>query len=501
MPSALPRFTSLTLILTEQCNLRCSYCYVPKSQRTMPEGLALRATDLLVDRAPAETPLSLSFFGGEPFLARELMARAMSRARDRAGARIRFTAPTNGTLLDDAALALVRDHDLRLALSLDGAAASADRPNGRGEGSLERMRPLLPRLAGMKPILRMTVTPGNVAGLADNVIALHGWGFDRIMHQPALEEPWPADAVERWVAEHRRLTDWLCDRHAAREPIPELVTLEGISRRLSGQAPGSCGAGVSQAAVDVEGRLFGCFRSAYDPRAERLVLGRIGEERVNETLIASYARLHASRALPERGSCASCDARAGCTCYCPAMGHVLLGDLRAVSERACALMRPQVAIVEEAMTHMARADRTRTRRVVGHVAAAALALGLGASSVACGDRATGPADAGVKDSRVGFEGAGLCAIDFRRGEPIAGLCPPPLPDGLIGGVCPYLPDQGVKKDGPIKKDAPPIGPGLCPIAPDGLAPGLCPAPAPDLAKPKLDGAGPGPGLCPVPGLC
>lgn len=514
--SSLPRFSNLTLILTEQCNLRCRYCYVPKGSRTMPEAIALAACDLLVDRAPAEEPATLSFFGGEPFLARELMARAMARARERGGARVRFTAPTNGTLLDEAALALVREHELRLALSLDGAAAAADRLDGAGGGSLEALRPLLPALAELKPILRMTVTPENVSALAENVIALHAWGFTRIMHQPALEEPWPDAAVARWIAEHRRLADWLCDRHAAREPIPELLVLEGISRRLSGEAQGSCGAGVSQAAVDVEGRLFGCFRSAFDPRAERLVLGRIGEHGANETLLASYAHLHASRALPERGTCRSCEARAGCTCYCPAMGHVLLGDLRAVSERACALMRPQVAIVEEAGARMERAERAQRRRTVGHVAAAALAIGLSASTAACGDRATGPGSDAKVDTWKGREGSiggvcpyapdgmvgGVCPYvpdgfgrDLRKDAMVGGLCPPPLPDGMVGGVCPWVPDASTKKDGP------PIGPGLCPFKPDasGPSPGLCPVPAPDLGKPKPEA--PGPGLCPTPGLC
>ncbi len=473
----------------------------------MPEALALRACHRLVEGGPPDESLTLSFFGGEPFLAPELMARVMARARERAGARVRFTAPTNGTLLDEGALALVREHGLRLALSLDGAAASADRVDGAGAGSLA----LLPAVAELRPILRMTVTPENVGALAENVIALHAWGFHRIMHQPALEAPWPEAAALRWVAEHRRLAEWLCDRHAAREPIPELLTLEGISRRLSGEAAGSCGAGVSQAAVDVEGRVFGCFRSAFDPRAERLVLGRIGEEAVNETLLASYARLHASRALPERGSCGSCEARAGCTCYCPAMGHVLLGDLRAVSERACALMRPQVAIVAEAMARMERSDRAQRRRTVGHVAAAALALGLSASSVACGDRATGPGSDAKVDSRKGDDGlvGGVCPYvpdgfgrDLRQDAYVGGLCPPPLPDGMVGGVCPWVPDKGVKKDQLPKKDGPPIGPGLCPFKVDlgGPGPGLCPI-APDLGKPKPEAPGPGPGLCPTPGLC
>jgi len=405
--SELPRFTNLTLILTEQCNLRCAYCYVPKTGRAMSSELALRATDFLLERAPKDGDLSLSFFGGEPFLARELMGRVMTHARDRAGVRVRFTAPTNGTLLDEPALQLVNESGLQVALSLDGTSPDADRPDAAGVGSLSRLRPLLARLRALQPILRMTVTPQNVAALCDNVISLYALGFTRIMHQPALEEEWPAEAVEAWGSEHRRLAAWLCDRHAAREPLPDLITLEGISGRLGGRRQGSCGAGVSQAAVSLDGRVFGCYRSVYDPRAERLVLGDLDGGAVNQTLLATYARLHPSRALPERGSCAGCEARAGCTCYCPAMGHLLLGDLRGVSERACRLMRPQVAIVAETMERMAARDRSRRRSVAGHVAAAALALSLTTGAAACDRQPVSQAgDAAVERMTPGICAAG-----------------------------------------------------------------------------------------------
>jgi len=64
-----------TLILTEACNLRCPYCYVPKTGRRMTEETALRAVDFLLDRAPPPSRLSLSSFGGEPFLAQDRMLR------------------------------------------------------------------------------------------------------------------------------------------------------------------------------------------------------------------------------------------------------------------------------------------------------------------------------------------------------------------------------------------------------------------------------------------
>jgi uncharacterized protein len=525
---AFPRFTDLTLVLTERCNLRCPYCYVPTGQgRRMPRELALEATERFLRRAPARRPVSLSFFGGEPFLEPELMREVMQLARRLRPRGLSFNTPTNGTRLDAAALDLVQEHGLRLALSVDGV--GADRPDADGNGSLDRLQPLLPRLAPGQPITRMTVTPDNVDRLLRNVQGIFAAGLQRIMYLPALERPWPAPALQAWRHQHRLLADWACDRFARRQPLPDLTVLEGIIGRLEGQAPGRCGAGVTQAAVAPDGQVYGCYRSAYDPDAQRLALGRVDGGPVNETLLAAYARLDPRRARPEQGSCRDCPARDGCTAYCPALGHVLLGDLRAVPADACALMRVQVDTCREILRRMRRLQRQSRRRASAQVAAAAVALSLAGSS--CGDNKTGGQDGGqdggALDRGIQAEGGGPDLLLYD--SPMPGLCdapwhpdsrPPPdqtiqRPEGPVPGVCPWRPDAQVKRDTftpglcPPPRDIGP-GPGLCPFRPDattipkkdtgGPGPGICMI-RPDQGTPKRDRGGPTPGVCPFPGIC
>ena len=319
------------------------------------------------------------------------------------------------------------------------------------------------------------------------------------MHQPALEQPWSDEAVDSWRAQHEALADWLCQRYAERQPIPDMTVLEGIISRLSGAGMSSCGAGVTQAAVDPGGDVFGCFRSVTDGRAERLVLGNVLTGQVNEPLIQAYARLDPRRARPEdREHCKDCEAREGCTVYCAAMGHVLRGDLRAVGRDACRLMRIQVEVCQDILRRMRRLQRASRRRASAQVAAAALALGLGVGAGCDSDRSL-KQDSGASDGAVGDQGApdsmtpGVCP------KPIDGIKPPP--SDSAPGLCPDLgkPDM--------------MGPGLCPKPIDGGAPGLCPPPMPDQGTPKpgycpykpdkgiKDSGKPTPGVCPKPGLC
>jgi uncharacterized protein len=504
--SELPHFTDLTLMLTEQCNLRCPYCYVPKTERRMPEELALRATDFLLDRAPAGADLSLSFFGGEPLLELPLIERVVERGLGRHGKGLRFTMPTNGLLLDGGALELVHATGMQLALSVDSTEPGVD----KGAESLRRLAPLLPDLRRLNPIVRLTVTPENVDRLHEGIVSLFSLGLQRIMHQPALERAWPTAAVESWSVQHRRLADWACDRYQQRLLLPELMTLEGIIGRLGGQPARYCGAGVTAAAVGVDGKIYGCYRSVYDPHPERVALGDLSGGPVNETLIAAYARLDPARARPEHGSCKACDARPGCSCYCPAMGHALLGDLRAVGADACALMRVQVDVCRDIVGRMRRLERARRRSVSAHVAAAALALGLASTAACDSSRPTVPPDASVDrvgpglcapDSGPGICGPGVCAVqreagmDVRR-DMLVGLCPPPK-DLMGPGVC------VVKVDLTAKKDQ--MTPGLCTPPKDfQIGPGLCVVKIDIGAKTdglpvKKDGVI-GPGICMV-GLC
>ncbi len=536
----LPRLTDITLVLTERCNLRCPYCYVPKDEaghggRTMSEEVALAAVDRFLANAPSGKDLSISFFGGEPFLARGLMERVVDHALSKRPEGLTFSAPTNGTLLDDQAMALVRRSEMSLALSVDGTAASAARPDQKGRGTMDRLDAVIPDLQDQNPVVRMTVTPDNVEHLCHNVQAIFQRGLPRIMHQPALETPWPEEAVDRWRQQHELLADWACQRYADHQPLPDLTVLEGIISRLCGSGMSYCGAGVTQAAVDADGDLFGCFRSVSDPEAKRLVLGNVLDGTVNEPLLQAYSRLDPRRARPEdRESCKGCEARDGCTVYCAAMGHVLLGDLRGVGRDACRLMRVQVEICQDILRRMRRLQRAGRRRASAQVAAAALALGLGVGAGGCERdpvKTDSGAEAGVKDKgspegpqpgvcpvkpdkgppkdsapgvcpdlgKKDIMGPGLCPKPIDGMKP--GVCPPPPPDGMTPGLCPKPMDKGSPKPGycPFKPDQGTPKPGQCPVFPDtGIkkdsgkpTPGVCPVPSKDAGKPT-------PGVCPMP---
>jgi len=127
----------LSLSVSEDCNLRCGYCpYAgaltavrPDRPRTMSPAVAMAAVaDFLAASRDTAAPV-LSFYGGEPLLAYELVAAVVAAVRRSPdGGRVRITVDTNGFALDRAAIVdLVQRERLYLQVSLDGPAAVHDR--------------------------------------------------------------------------------------------------------------------------------------------------------------------------------------------------------------------------------------------------------------------------------------------------------------------------------------------------------------------------------------
>lgn len=68
-----PERLHLILMPTEQCNFRCTYCYERFDLGQMPDSVVNGIKRLVENRAPTLRALSISWFGGEPLVASEIV--------------------------------------------------------------------------------------------------------------------------------------------------------------------------------------------------------------------------------------------------------------------------------------------------------------------------------------------------------------------------------------------------------------------------------------------
>lgn len=294
----------MVMYLTEECNLRCTYCFVEKRPRRMSPETALRTVDLFMERdvAGSEYRLQLSLFGGEPFLEVELIdqvghhARRQARAR---GRRVLLSATTNGTLLDSRVEDTIRNHRIHIVLSMDGDSevTARDRPFLGGRSSHRAVERNLPRFVEVAPdvLVRTTFHPGAL-DLVGRVRYLLALGAPRIALCPVMDWPWEGrgEAVER---AYEDLGEWFLANSSPTGIPPLDVTRRLLSawhRSLRGGARPRrpCRVGHSLLSVDPDGNVMPCHRFLGRPEDR---LGTVIRPEVHSERRRPFVELDSSR--------------------------------------------------------------------------------------------------------------------------------------------------------------------------------------------------------------
>lgn len=262
---------NLMLYLTEDCNLRCTYCFVPKKPRSMTPEIARQAVDFLLHRevSGVASRVDVTFFGGEPFLRADLMEEVIRHARQPRGGRrprVGFAATTNATLAGERIENLIRDAGMKLLISLDGdSEANQARPFTNGRPSYDLVARNLPRLvaAASWSAVRLTYHPGSL-NLRANVEHALELGAPIVVLAPVAEADWTG--CENQVHDaHLELEAWFLEECRAGRFPPLELTWQKLRQCHTVQRGGSrpartCPIGTTLLAVTTEGQVLPCHR-------------------------------------------------------------------------------------------------------------------------------------------------------------------------------------------------------------------------------------------------
>jgi uncharacterized protein len=272
---SLSGLAAVALNVSGGCNLSCDYCYLgrePQTSLLMSDETAQKAVDLLLAESFGERSVSVIFFGGEPLLNPGLIARTADYARKRAGEErcdVSFHVTTNGTLLTEEVAEMLHAAEVRVLVSIDGAAAEHDahRPFPDGTGSYQRIVENVGRLPeGVRPGARATVTEDS-APLLSIVAHLKGVGFGVVHLAPVSGSPMTGEFADRLVREYEELARAeLAAIRSGEAPSAGCFIEPVLALELGRQRMAPCGAGVRYISVDHDGRLFLCHRFAGDSK-------------------------------------------------------------------------------------------------------------------------------------------------------------------------------------------------------------------------------------------
>lgn len=141
--SSMPDVYMYIIALTEQCNLRCTYCCYSgtypgnhsHNEHSLCEG-DIEKIYSFIENTTFDKPVRISFYGGEPLVNYPLIQYAVNKGYEKWGEKVTFSVSTNGTLLTRERMDWLVTNRVEIAISIDGTEGFHDRHridiNGNG---------------------------------------------------------------------------------------------------------------------------------------------------------------------------------------------------------------------------------------------------------------------------------------------------------------------------------------------------------------------------------
>lgn len=272
------RMSETKLIVTNRCNLNCSYCYEKnKSNEKMSKQVVIGILDSIIESSQPKGKIDLSFHGGEPLLEFELIKFATKYLKEGGKNKnldYRFSLTTNGTLVNEDIANYFFENNFRVKVSLDGKedTHNLNRKTIDNKNTYNKVIKAIHLLNDKKCNLsiRMTVTPKTVDKFVENVRWLREEGFMDISAIPDSFADWSGKYEELEDAYSKIEKDYIDSLDKSRFYFS---MFDGkISQYIQTCEPRFCNAGFGHFVINPDGNLYPC---AYVIDNKEFCLGKI----------------------------------------------------------------------------------------------------------------------------------------------------------------------------------------------------------------------------------
>lgn len=340
---------SLTLNVTQICNLKCTYCaaggdgtYGEAINRISVEK-TLPQLKFFLENLKNGSSFNISFVGGEPFLYPEAMKAIYDYVSLQTADRqitSRFVVVTNGTLITNKVIEMLKTMKIHITVSLDGDSSINDkvRPSKDGKGSTAAT------LEGIKKLVEIREHLGSIGiaavASAENLQVKESYLFFKSLNVDAYEFNFSytekSQAAQNEYIKQMAETAELAWRSGGEEELRKIKTFNSVFETLDSQQriENFCGAGKSYLMIDAKNRLYTC----------PWVVGE-SEEVVGEGSQLDYDKLDKyQKPLIELNNCQSCWARYVCGGGCMFIHREHTGDKHKKDELFCERTRSLIFI-------------------------------------------------------------------------------------------------------------------------------------------------------------
>lgn len=350
---------NLVMNISQDCNLRCTYCFAStghyKGKRTlMSKEVADKTLTWFFEQAKCSKVLNLHLFGGEPLINIPLVEYIVEKCKileKEYSKKIFINVCTNGTILNEKLLKLIKDNEIGMQISIDGPKEVHDkyRPMANGNSSYDKLAENMSIL--FEELDKNTIIPRGTISNAEvdvNDIVKHiieEMGFNAFFFIPAMGtegQSYDNKDLPKYFEQYDKLVETFLDKLRKGEEYniyPFVTEVDAIGkgvRRIYG-----CGAGIGFTSVDIKGDIYPCMRFTNN---KEYLIGNI-EDGFNENRDKLF-----ERTVYNRTKCKKCWARHFCGGACIAIPVENGESMNAYNENTCEVSKHMIELAMYANT-------------------------------------------------------------------------------------------------------------------------------------------------------
>lgn len=305
---------TLTLNVSQLCNLRCTYCFetydfIKEEKEVMTSEVAIKAINIFLKQLKTNKG-KIIFTGGEPLIAFDVIKDSVDYIKkSNSGFEIAYMIKTNGLLMDEEIIKFLEENDFLIQLSLDGNKDAHDfhRVDINGNGSYDKVMSLLHRLlnAGVDRkniVLHGTVTHQTISFFDKSLELIND--LQRKHEIKASILPVMSSSNNNFTLtedDHIKLSNYLYQRS---------IETYNLNNNFSANGKTNCGIGVSHVSIDSNGDIYPCYRLSGE---KRFLLGNLQDGRLKYEL---HEDLRAIYEIDSNAKCQNCYGKIFCAIGC-----------------------------------------------------------------------------------------------------------------------------------------------------------------------------------------
>lgn len=356
---------SVTLNVTNKCNLNCSYCFEhKKNNQMMTSQIAIDIARKCYKKLDSKIGrFTFNIFGGEPLLNWPVI-KDMIDFTNKNHYICKFGITTNLTTLNDEIINYIDDNDIMMLVSIDGIGHDKNRCNTY-KTVKANIKKLVDKGLGFLIEARMTITPEYGKYLYESVKEVIELGINNICPICVSDTEWTDEQIADLKTSYMKLLDYYCSilddkdnkRNISIKYVDELLGM--LLEPMCNDSRLMCHIGSKQwCAIDTNGDVYPCHNCPTsdkdyikDMKIGNIYTGIDTDKMYEDDIVANF----------NRKECENCIGKSICKSGCPLQNLTCNHNMQVPTEAHCKIFRMYAESIKEFQEKLLKSTNSRSR--------------------------------------------------------------------------------------------------------------------------------------------